>query len=104
MRTIHNIKEFNTLIESNKPILLDFYADWCGPCQALLPTIENLADEYSEKVEIAKINVDQNQEIAAHFKVKSIPTLYFLKDKEVINKMQGLQSKKTLTDYLDKLS
>lgn len=103
MKTINNIQEFNTLIESNKPILLDFYADWCGPCQTMMPTLEKLDEEYNSRAEIVKINVDQNQELAAQFKVRSIPALFFIKDKQVVNQTQGVQTRDTLINILDKM-
>ena len=103
MKTINNIQEFNTLIESNKPILLDFYADWCGPCQTMMPTLENLDEEYKSRAEIVKINVDQNQELAAQFKVRSIPALFFIKDKKVVTQTQGVQTKAALINILDKM-
>jgi thioredoxin len=103
MRTINNTQELNALVESNKPILLDFYADWCGPCQTLLPIVDELTDEYKDNAEIVKINVDKSQELAAQFQVRSIPALFFIKNKEVVNKLQGLQTKKTLSEELNKL-
>lgn len=103
MKSINNKQELNALTESNKPILLDFYADWCGPCQTLLPIINDLSAEYKDKAEIVKINVDENQELAMQFQVRSIPALFFIKNKEVINKMQGVQTKKTLSEQLNKM-
>ncbi len=103
MKIINNTQEINALAESNMPILLDFYADWCGPCQALMPVIDDLSNEYKGKAEIVKINVDKNQEMAAQFQVRNIPALFFIKSKEVVNRMQGIQTKKTLSDYLNKI-
>ena len=73
MKTINSTEELNALAESKKPILIDFYADWCGPCQTLLPIIDDLANEYKDKAEIVKINVDENQNLAGQFQVRSIP-------------------------------
>lgn len=103
MKTINNIQELIALAENNKPILLDFYADWCGPCQTLLPIIDDLSSEYNDKAEIVKINVDKSQELAAQFQVRSIPALFFIKNKEVVNRMQGLQTKKVLSEQLNNL-
>lgn len=103
MKTINSTEELNALAESKKPILIDFYADWCGPCQTLLPIIDDLANEYKDKAEIVKINVDENQNLAGQFQVRSIPALFFVKNKEVVNKLQGLQTKKTLSEELNKL-
>ncbi len=92
MKEIKNVKEFNEIIKSDKPILLDFYADWCGPCQALLPTVEKLATKYEDDFVIAKINVDKNPELSRQFKVRSIPALFFIKDGAVQEQIVGGQS------------
>ena len=68
-------KDFQKIIKDNKNVLIDFYADWCGPCQTLLPTIHKLAEEFAGDVIIKKVNVDQNQELSSAFGVRSIPTL-----------------------------
>ena len=101
--TINNPTEFNDLMQQGKPVMLDFYADWCGPCQALLPTVEKLSDEYGEQIEIKKVNVDQNQELAAHFKVRSIPALFFIKDSTVVDNVNGLIQERYLRQKLDAL-
>jgi thioredoxin 1 len=77
MKTIQNVNEYQATTQQPKPVLLDFYADWCGPCQALLPTVEKLADKYEDEVVIRKVNVDQNPELAQQFGVRSIPSLFF---------------------------
>ena len=83
MREIKNIKEYEEIINGDKPVLLDFYADWCGPCQSLLPVVEKLAVKHESDFVIAKVNVDHNRELAQEFKVRSIPALFFIKDGEV---------------------
>lgn len=103
MQAIKSNKDFNTVVTQDKPVLLDFYADWCGPCRALMPTVEKLAKEYKGKVEIRKINVDEQQEIAAKFNVRSIPSLFFLKDRKVMHSMKGAASENELKKHLDKL-
>jgi thioredoxin 1 len=103
MKSINTLSELDNLLESSKPIMLDFYADWCGPCQALLPTVEKLASEYEDKAEIVKINVDQAQELAVKFGVRSIPTLLFFKNKEIVDRLAGLQPENVLKQKLEGL-
>ena len=75
MKKVENNQDFEQLMSQENPVLLDFYADWCGPCQSLLPTVEKLSKEYEGKVEIQKVNVDENRELAVKFGVRSIPAL-----------------------------
>lgn len=96
MRTIKNVAEYQSLIESGKPVLLDFYADWCGPCQVLLPTVEKLAEKHADDFIIAKVNVDENPELAQQFGVRSIPALYFLQEGEVRESLVGVQTETAL--------
>ena len=103
MKTIENIEDFNKLMAQNKPVLLDFYADWCGPCQSLLPTVDKLSKEFEGKVEIQKVNVDKNRELAAKFGVRSIPALFFLKDSEIVDKANGIQPESALREKLNAL-
>lgn len=100
MKAIANIKEFRKVINQDKPVLLDFYADWCGPCQALLPTVEKLADKYKEDFIVRKVNVDKHPKIAQQFKVRSIPALFILKDKEIQERLVGMQSEQVLDKLL----
>jgi len=103
MKSISSEKQFNELIKQDKPIVLDFYADWCGPCQSLLPTVEKLADEYKDKVEILKVNVDENRALAQAFNVRSIPALFFMKKDKVIDSLKGLTSEHVLRTKVDAL-
>lgn len=96
MKEIKDVAEFNSLLNQDKPVLLDFYADWCGPCQVLLPTVEKLAQKYDGDVEVRKVNVDKNPELAQQFKVRSIPALFLIKDKQVEKSLVGLQSEHNL--------
>jgi len=103
MKTIENIEAYENLINQEKPILLDFYADWCGPCQSLLPTVEKLAGEYKGKIEIQKVNVDKNNELASKFGVRSIPSLFFMKNAEVVDTLNGAVTETVLREKLEAL-
>jgi len=100
MKEIKSIKEFNEIVSGDKPILLDFYAEWCGPCQALLPTVEKLAEKHKDDFVIAKVNVDHNTELAQEFSVRSIPALFFIKDREVKERLMGIQTEQVLDEKI----
>ncbi len=89
---------------SKLPVMVDFYADWCGPCKMLLPVVEELADEYTGKVKIVKVNVDDSPETAQKFEVMSIPTLVFMKDGQTVDRTVGSMSKDNLKEKLDSLA
>jgi thioredoxin len=95
-------KNFDDTIKSNKLVLVDFWASWCGPCRALAPTIEQMAQEYAGKALIAKLNVDENPEKAECFQVFSIPTMIVFKDGCEVERMVGLCAKKNIDDALTK--
>lgn len=103
MKAILSKKQLSELMEKDTPIVLDFYADWCGPCQTLLPTVEKLAEEYEGKVEILKVNVDKNQALAQEFKVRSIPALFFMKKNRVVDSLKGLTSENVLRQKVESL-
>ncbi len=103
MKAIHSVEELNTTLQGPKPVLLDFYADWCGPCQALTPTLEKLAEKYDGQLEVRKINVDQNQALSMQFNVRSIPTLFFMQDGEVREVSKGYQSEDILDQKIQAL-
>ncbi len=91
-------------LNSDKPVLVDCYADWCGPCKMQGPIVEELAAEMSGKAKIGKLNVDQNPAVAEKYGVMSIPTILIIKGGEVKNTLVGLQGKETLKGELDKLA
>lgn len=84
------------VLKSEKPVLVDFYADWCGPCNAMAPVIEELAKELEGKVKVGKINVDENPDIAVEYNVMSIPTLIVFKNGKEEKRIVGLRNKEEL--------
>ena len=87
--------------ESEIPVLVDFYADWCGPCKAMTPVIEALAEQYAGRLKVGKINVDENQDIAMKFGVMSIPTFIFFKGGRNVSKTVGMQTKKEMINAIE---
>ncbi|MGA0332654.1 MAG: thioredoxin [Kiritimatiellia bacterium] len=79
--------------QSSVPVLVDFWAEWCGPCRAIIPTLEQLADDYDGKLKVAKVNVDENRELAQKFGVRSIPFLLIVKNGKVVENMVGALGK-----------
>jgi thioredoxin 1 len=88
------------VLDSAVPVLVDFWAEWCGPCRAIAPVLEELAKEQAGKLKIAKVNVDELQDLAAQFGIRSIPSLLVFKGGQVKGQMVGAMSKKMLTDKL----
>ncbi|MBU1992604.1 MAG: thioredoxin [Patescibacteria group bacterium] len=91
------------VLKSKTPVLVDFYADWCGPCQMLTPVIDELADEYEGKVKIGKLDVDESPETAGKYGVMSIPALIFFKNGEEVSRGMGFKPKDVLKEELDRL-
>ncbi|MCP4783199.1 MAG: thioredoxin [Fuerstiella sp.] len=89
------------VLKSSEPVLVDFWAPWCGPCRMLMPTIEELASEFSGKVKIGKVNTDENQQIAAGYGITSIPTVMLFKDGEMVDKVVGAPPKEHFVTMLN---
>ncbi len=89
------------VLQSDKPVLLDFWAEWCGPCKMIAPILDEVAKDYGDKVQIAKINVDENQQVPAKFGIRGIPTLILFKNGAVAAQKVGALSKSQLTAFLD---
>ncbi|PKG43610.1 thioredoxin [Psychroflexus sp. MES1-P1E] len=91
------------VLESDLPVLVDFWAAWCGPCRMVGPIIDELNTEYEGKAVIAKMDVDQNQEFAAKYGVRNIPTVLFFKNGEMVNRQVGVAQKETYKEAIDNL-
>ena len=87
----------------DKPALIDFYAEWCGPCKMLAPVLEEVSNEYAGKVDIYKINVDEEEELASVFAIRSIPTLIFIEKNGTMHRSQGAMGKPQLKEAIEKV-
>ena len=96
-------ENFSDIISGSVTVVVDFWATWCGPCRALAPVVEEIASEYEGKAEIVKCNVDDCDEIAAQYSIRSIPTLIFFKDGKAVDRLVGAVPKSEITAKIDAL-
>ena len=101
----HTVTEanFNEIINSGKPAMVDFGATWCGPCKALAPIVEEIAAEYEGRVMVGTADVDECSDLAAQFRIRNVPTVLFFKNGQAVDKSVGLVAKSTLTEKINAL-
>jgi thioredoxin 1 len=95
-------QNFNSLLQSNQLVLVDFMAEWCGPCKTMKPILEELKGKVGDKVKIIKIDVDKNPQVAQHFQIRGVPTLMLFKDAKVVWKQSGVHSAQQLKEIVDR--
>ena len=96
------MSDFNEIINSDKPTLVDFYADWCGPCKVVSPIIEQTKNTLGDTATVLKINIDNNQEVARKYQIRSIPTLMIFKEGEVVWRQSGVPQKEMIVESVKK--
>lgn len=102
-KIIHLTKDnFEEITGSDEPVMVDFWASWCGPCRAVAPVMEQLSEEYDGRAKIAKVNVDEQGELAAKFRVMSIPTVILFKEGQQVEKIIGARAKEEFSQMLDR--
>lgn len=98
------MSHFNKILSDNKPVLLDFYADWCGPCKMMAPVLTQLKEKMGDSLRILKIDVDKNQSLAAQYQVRGVPTLVLMQHQNVVWKQSGVMDINTLQQTIENTS
>src|SRR6186713_3480806 len=91
-----------TVVKSDKPVLVDFWAEWCGPCRRLAPTVDALASEFDGRATVAKLNVDENPSVPGRYAIRGIPTLLLFKDGQLVEQLVGLKAKEEIADAIQR--
>ena len=99
--TDYNFEE--TVLKSEIPVMIDFFTEWCGPCRAIAPMVEQIAKEYEGKARVGKVDAEKNQDISLKYGIRSVPTLLFFKNGKLVDRLSGATSKTVLTNKLDAL-
>lgn len=103
MATVITNTNISEILAGDKPVMIDFWATWCGPCRMLSPTVDDIAAEYEGKAVVAKCNVDDADEVAMQFRIRNIPTLLFFKNGELAERLVGVVSRQEIASVLDSL-
>ena len=93
----------NKVLKSNLPVIVDFWAEWCGPCKAIAPILDEICDQFGDKVVVGKVNVDEVKQTPVKYGIRSIPTLLFFSNGEIVKQEVGLQSEQTLIDNVNQI-
>lgn len=100
VQKVDNSNFQSDVLQSSEPVVIDFWAEWCGPCKMIAPALEEISSEMGDKVKIAKVNIDENPELATQYGVRSIPTLLIFKDGEIVANKIGAAPKSQLSDWI----